>query len=90
MQLTTAHRTVDRPPPLDHRGDGRFAWRVQSRRYQCGYSQSQLARVSGVSVRTLQDWEANRHIPYQGDRLMKLAAALRVTHTWLLTGEEES
>jgi len=38
-------------------------WQLLAARSQAGLSQSQFARVTGVSVRTLQEWEQGRKVP---------------------------
>jgi putative transcriptional regulator len=38
-------------------------WQVLAARTQSGLSQSAFARATGVSVRTLQEWEQGRKIP---------------------------
>lgn len=38
-------------------------WQLLSARSQSGLSQAQFARVAGVSVRTLQEWEQGRKRP---------------------------
>ena len=50
--------------------------RIKDKRIQAGLSQNQLAEKSGVSVRTLQDWEAGRRVPRDVYIIHKLAIAL--------------
>ncbi len=38
-------------------------WQLMALRTQAGLSQSEFARATGVSVRTLQEWEQGRKIP---------------------------
>ena len=38
-------------------------WQLMALRTQSGLSQSEFARATGVSVRTLQEWEQGRKIP---------------------------
>ena len=38
-------------------------WQLLAARTQAGLSQSEFARVTGVSVRTLQEWEQGRKVP---------------------------
>ena len=38
-------------------------WQLLAARSQAGLSQSQFARATGVSVRTLQEWEQGRKVP---------------------------
>ncbi len=38
-------------------------WQIVAARTQSGMSQSEFARATGVSVRTLQEWEQGRKVP---------------------------
>jgi len=38
-------------------------WQLLAARTQSGMSQSEFARATGVSVRTLQEWEQGRKVP---------------------------
>ena len=38
-------------------------WQLMAARTQSGLSQSEFARATGVSVRTLQEWEQGRKVP---------------------------
>jgi len=38
-------------------------WQLMAARSQSGMSQSEFARATGVSVRTLQEWEQGRKVP---------------------------
>jgi putative transcriptional regulator len=38
-------------------------WQLLAARTQAGLSQSEFARATGVSVRTLQEWEQGRKVP---------------------------
>jgi len=38
-------------------------WQLLSARTQAGLSQAEFARATGVSVRTLQEWEQGRKVP---------------------------
>jgi putative transcriptional regulator len=38
-------------------------WQLLAARTQAGLSQSEFARATGVSVRTLQEWEQVRKVP---------------------------
>lgn len=38
-------------------------WQLMAARSQSGMSQAQFARATGVSVRTLQEWEQGRKVP---------------------------
>lgn len=55
-----------------------FGKNLQALREKAGLSQSGLARESGISVKTIQNWEIDRALP-RLDALVKLAAALNVS-----------
>ncbi len=48
---------------------------ISAIRERTGLSQSQFARLLGVSVRTLQDWEQGRRAPSGAARTLLLVAA---------------
>ncbi len=57
---------------------------VSSIRERTGLSQSQFARLLGVSVRTLQEWEQGRRAPSGAARtLLRIAAKNPSCATWL-------
>jgi transcriptional regulator with XRE-family HTH domain len=60
-----------------------FGKRLQQLREQAGLSQSQLARVIGMPVKSLQNWEAERVEPRLGG-LAKLARGLGVSFDVLM------
>lgn len=50
-------------------------WQLLAARTQAGLSQSEFARATGVSVRTLQEWEQGRKVPSGAARsLLKLVS----------------
>lgn len=50
-------------------------WQLLAARSQSGLSQSEFARATGVSVRTLQEWEQGRKVPSGAARsLLKLVS----------------
>jgi len=51
-----------------------------------GMSQADLARELGVGVATVSEWFTRGRVP-NGDVLLRLPNALRVSGHWLLTGE---
>ena len=50
--------------------------KIKDQRESAGLSRAELARESGVSLRTLEDWEAGRRIPRDVYQLAKVARAL--------------
>ncbi|MDO4495893.1 MAG: helix-turn-helix transcriptional regulator [Clostridiaceae bacterium] len=50
--------------------------KIQERRTAAGISRSELSRKSGVPLRTLEEWEAERRIPRDVYQLAKVAKAL--------------
>lgn len=52
------------------------AWELAAARARMGLSQSQFAKVLGVSKRTLEGWEQGRHKPGAATRVL-LKVALR-------------
>lgn len=56
-------------------------WQLLAARTQSGLSQSEFARATGVSVRTLQEWEQGRKVPSgAAQSLLKLVSR----HPYLL------
>jgi transcriptional regulator with XRE-family HTH domain len=70
--------------------DEKFPTRLRWLRVSQGYSQRELAALTGNAVgeRTLSHWENGRTTPYLGAQLRAIAYALRVTPGFLLRGEE--
>src|SRR4051794_5510689 len=66
--------------------DARLKERLVFRRNRLGLTQEALAERSGVSVRSITDYEQGKSQPSL-DQLSKLAAAMDVTSGWLL-GED--
>lgn len=62
--------------------------RVRTRRKQLGYSQHELADMSGVLQNQISRYEADANMP-TSDVIVKLAKALNVTSDWLLGLNEE-
>lgn len=62
--------------------------RIVERRRTVGYTQKQLADAVGVSLTSVQNYEAGR-IP-NGDVLIRLARVLTCSADWLVTGEGEA
>jgi putative transcriptional regulator len=56
-------------------------WQLLAARTQAGLSQSEFARATGLSVRTLQEWEQGRKVPSKAAQsLLKLVSR----HPYLL------
>jgi len=66
--------------------DGLTGKRLASARNEIRVSQRALAAELGVSVRTIQNYEAGRFVPYR--HLDKLSRLLRCTPGWLLYGSD--
>jgi transcriptional regulator with XRE-family HTH domain len=64
-----------------------FSKNLQRLRQAAGLSQSELARKSGIAVKTIQNWEIGRNLP-RTDALVKLAQALQTTVDGLLARPE--
>jgi transcriptional regulator with XRE-family HTH domain len=60
--------------------------RLAAARIAAGLSQRSLAATLGVSVRTLQNYESGRFVPYR--HLDELSRVLRRRAAWLLHGDE--
>jgi transcriptional regulator with XRE-family HTH domain len=54
-----------------------FGKNLQAQREKAGLSQSELAAKTGISVKSLQNWEIDRYVP-RADAIVKLAEALGV------------
>lgn len=67
-----------------------FAGRLQSVRKKRGYTQEQLAEITGISIGSIRRYEQNRNNEYPNAvYLLYLAEALDVTPEYLLNGEEK-
>lgn len=53
-----------------------------------GMSQTEIARLAGISPRTYREWENGRAVPWPGRNLRALAAVLRVPVRFLTHGKE--
>lgn len=62
-----------------------FGKHLQSLRERVGLSQSGLAEKSGISVKTLQNWEIDRALP-RANAFAKLAKALGIDIGELMVG----
>lgn len=63
-----------------------LALRLKTTRKKHGLSQSELAVLVEVSQPTIANWERGGHIP-RPDALSRIANALSIDTTWLLSGE---
>lgn len=63
--------------------------KIQERRTAAGMSRSELARQSGVPLRTLEDWEHRKYIPTNVYQLAKVAKVLSCHIEDLITLEED-
>lgn len=52
--------------------------RLRARLKECGYSVSELARLSGVPVKTLYHWTTGQQ-PRKMDHLLKVCAVLKIS-----------
>jgi transcriptional regulator with XRE-family HTH domain len=64
--------------------------RIAGARKEAGLRQHELAEILNVTPRTVQNWESAKHpITPPWDRMDEISAALGVTKTWLLHGDEQ-
>jgi len=62
--------------------------RLRVARENAAFTEADLARRVGVTVRTVHAWESDKAIP-RANRLQMLAGVLGVTLVWLLEGRED-
>lgn len=68
-----------------------LAVRVSAARKQASLSQQQLARMLGVSLRSITNWEKGGEArPPSTGHLIELAIKTGVSIEWLVTGQEQS
>jgi transcriptional regulator with XRE-family HTH domain len=60
--------------------------RIAEAREAAGLSREELARNAGVTVQTVEEWEAADRTP-RANRLTTLGGVLGVSPAWLLSGE---
>lgn len=70
--------------------ENNFASRLIGARNRAGLSQTALADAVGVSLRTVQNWEASGSTAPKWESLRRLAAATGVTVAFLTDQEDES
>lgn len=66
-----------------------FAERLTGSRNRAGLTQTELALQVGVSLRTIQNWEAGSTNPPAGDALRKLSAVLCAPIAYLMGADSE-
>ena len=67
-----------------------FSERLRKTRRQRRMNQEQLARLTGITTRSVQNYESGSRMPSSLEITEKLAAALDVTTAYLLGAEEET
>lgn len=65
-----------------------FGSRLKEARGRVGLQQKELAERSGVSLRTIQNWEGDKRRPSQFDAVGKVAAVLGVSAAELLDEDD--
>lgn len=50
--------------------------KIKKRRLEMGYSRIEFSKVSGIPIRTLEDWESQRRRPSKYDHIMILLKLL--------------
>ena len=68
----------------------KFAEKLRAARLKMGYTQTQLAEMAHVSLRTIINYEKGDVYPRKGETYATLAKALNVPTSYLLTEEEEA
>jgi transcriptional regulator with XRE-family HTH domain len=63
--------------------------KIKAKRIELGLKQYQLAKLTGVSAPTMNDWEQGRTSP-RGKNLINLAAALKTTPATFYLSDNES
>jgi transcriptional regulator with XRE-family HTH domain len=64
--------------------------RIQKRRVELGYSQTDLARGVGIRPASVNDWESGRTKAIDGANLLKAARFLQVDPEWVIFGKASS
>ncbi|MCQ2423727.1 MAG: helix-turn-helix transcriptional regulator [Clostridia bacterium] len=65
-----------------------FGDRVKAKRIELGYSQQKLAEKSGISLRSVQNYESNQRYPNNINIARQIAVALGTTAEYLLSDED--
>ena len=61
-----------------------FKERLKEKRGEANLTQAELAKIAGVSTRTIQNYELGSRKPYQIEVVQKIAEALNTTTEYLL------
>lgn len=61
-----------------------FGEKIKARRCALGLSQTELASVCGISLRSVQNYESGQRHPANIEIVKKIAVALKVGHEYLL------
>ena len=61
-----------------------FGEKIKTRRCELGLSQTELASVCGISLRSVQNYESGQRHPANISIVKKIAKALKVGHEYLL------
>ena len=61
-----------------------FKERLKEKRGEANLTQAELAKIAGVSTRTIQNYELGSRKPYQIEVVQKIADALNTTTEYLL------
>lgn len=61
-----------------------FKERLKEKRSEANLTQAELAKIAGVSTRTIQNYELGSRKPYQIEVVQKIADALNTTTEYLL------
>lgn len=65
-----------------------FGKRLKDARNKAGLQQKELAQLSGVSLRTIQNWEGDKRRPSHFDAVSEVAKVLGVSSAQLLSEED--
>lgn len=66
---------------------GMVGARIRQARLEAGLTQDEFAHLVGVTLRTVQHWEAGDSVPYR--TMDQIAKALNREVTWFLHGEDD-
>lgn len=60
--------------------------RIQKRRQELGFSQTQLAHACGLKPASVNDWESGKTKTIEGANLLRAARYLQTTPEWIIFG----